>query len=109
MINSFYNKLAEVVVNYSVKINKGDKVFINGPSFATELFQALFVEITKAGGHTLMIPQIEGIEELTFKYSSEEQLLYLDPIQKKVFEDVDVFIVFFGNFLYQSRMITDLL
>ncbi|MHA1914128.1 MAG: aminopeptidase [Promethearchaeota archaeon] len=104
MINSFYTKLAEVVVKYSVKINKDDKVFITGPSFATEFFQALFVEITKVGGHTLLLPQIEGMEELKYKYSSEEQLLYADPIRKKVLEDFDVYIVIHGD--YNTRKLT---
>ncbi|MFX0006408.1 MAG: hypothetical protein ACFFA7_16230 [Promethearchaeota archaeon] len=45
MINPFYEKLAEVVVNYSLNIQKGISVYIEGPTFTKELFQALFIEV----------------------------------------------------------------
>ena len=84
MINLFYEKLARLVVQYSIKVKKGDRIFINGPAFAKELFQALYVEITKSGGHSLLLPRIEGIEELKYKYASDDQLMYVDPIQKLI-------------------------
>ncbi len=92
MINPFFEKLAKLAVNYSIKVKKGDRIFVLGPTFADELFQALFIEIIKAGGHPLLLPFIEGQEELLFKYASEKQLTYIDNIWKMINREFDCMI-----------------
>ena len=107
MINEFYEKLAKLAVNYAVGVKKGQRVFIVGPMIAHELFQAIYVEVLKAGGHPLMIPSIEGTQELLFKYGSEEQLLYLDEIQKKLFEEFDGMISIYGDYNRKKLSLVD--
>ncbi|MFX0040769.1 MAG: aminopeptidase [Promethearchaeota archaeon] len=107
MINTFYNKLAKLAINYSVNIKKGERVFIGGPSLAKELFQAMYIEIIKAGGHPLLLSMIEGIQELKYKYASEEQLLYVDPIQKQVMNDFDAYIVIFADYNTRKMSLVD--
>lgn len=80
MMNTFYEKLAKLAINYSLSIKKGDRVCITGPSLAKELFQTMYIETIKAGGHPLLLVGIEGTQELKYKYASEEQLFYVDPI-----------------------------
>ncbi len=89
MINSNLEKLAKVVVDYSLKVEKGQLVGINGPSFAVDLFQALTVEIIKKGAHARVVPKLEGITELKFKYSTDEQLEYVDYFEKGVYLEFD--------------------
>jgi len=98
MINEFYEKLAKLVINYATNVKRGDRVYISGPTLAKELFQALYTETMKAGGHVLMIPQIEGIQELIYKYASEEQLMYVDPIRKLLVKEFDCYIVIHGDY-----------
>ncbi|MHA2036324.1 MAG: aminopeptidase [Promethearchaeota archaeon] len=98
MFNKFYKNLARLVVDYSIKVEKGDRILITGPAFAKELFQALYVEITKSGGHPTLLPQIEGIEELRYKYASDEQLQYVDPVQKQMIKEVDGFVIIGGDY-----------
>ncbi|MFW9970736.1 MAG: aminopeptidase [Candidatus Odinarchaeota archaeon] len=93
MINPFYEQLAKLVINYSIKVKTGDRVFILGPTLAEELFRALYVEIIKAGGHPLLLPSIEGQEELLFKYGSDEQLPYIDNVRKQINKEFDCMIV----------------
>jgi aminopeptidase len=107
MINIFYEKLAKLAINYSVKIEKGDRVLINGPTLANDLFQALYVETIKAGGYPFLLPQIEGIQELRMKYSSEEQLLYVDPIQKAITNEFDSYIIIFGEYNTRKMSLVD--
>ena len=76
MINPIYEKLAKIVVEYSLEVKKGHKVYIGGPAFATELFQALHMEIIKAGAHVLIVPNIDGNrceagQDVAFIYRSE--------------------------------------
>ena len=98
MINPFYEKLANLVVNYSIKVKKGDRVVIEGPTIAEELFLALYFEIIKAGGHPLLFPEIKGAKELFYKYASEEQLLFLDNVIKVMRKEVDCYIRIWGDY-----------
>ncbi|MFX1590369.1 MAG: aminopeptidase, partial [Promethearchaeota archaeon] len=107
MINAFYEKLAKLAINYSVSIKKGDRVFITGPTLANELFQAIYVETIKAGGYPLLLPQIEGQQEMRLKYSSEEQLLYVDPIQKKILNEFDAYIIISGDYNTRKLSLVD--
>ena len=89
MINPIYEKLAKIVVEYSLEIEKGHRVCITGPAIAKELFQALNMEMAKAGAHTLIFPGIEGIREIYFQYASEEQLVYVDKTEELLFTEFD--------------------
>lgn len=101
MINPIYEKLAKIVVEYSLEIRKGHTVFIVGPSFAKELFQALNIEIIKVGAHSIINAGIEGIRESFFKYASEEQLKYVNKLEESVFKDYDRLIEILAD--YNSR------
>ena len=105
MINPNYEKLAKIVVKYSLEVEEGHKVVIVGPAFAKELFQALSIEILKAGAHPVYISGIEGMREIFFKYASEEQLLFVDSIEKAMYQDFDRFIQILGN--YNTRRFSD--
>jgi aminopeptidase len=107
MITEFNEKLAKLAVNYAVEVQKGQRVMVVGPSMAEDLFQALYVEILKAGGHPLLIPSIEGMEELRYKYGSEEQLLYIDEIQITMFKEFDCLIQIFGDYNRKKLSLID--
>ncbi|MFX1379929.1 MAG: aminopeptidase [Promethearchaeota archaeon] len=89
MFNPIYEKFAKLVVNYSLEIKKGQTVFIGGPSFAEELFQALNIEIIKAGAHPMVVPGLDGIRPSFFKYATEEQLTYVSKFEELLFKDFD--------------------
>ncbi|TKJ19179.1 MAG: aminopeptidase [Promethearchaeota archaeon Loki_b32] len=89
MIKHVYEKLAKIAVEYSLEIEKGHTVYISGPSFAMELFQALNMEIIKAGAHPLIVPGIEGIRETFFKWASDEQLVYVGKAEELIFTEFD--------------------
>ncbi|MFX1436020.1 MAG: aminopeptidase [Promethearchaeota archaeon] len=107
MINDFYTSLAKLAINYTVNVKKGDRVFIGGPVLAEELFQAMYVETIKAGGHPLLFSVIEGVQELKYKYASEEQLLYVDPIQKQIMNDFDAYIIIVGDYNTRKMSLVD--
>jgi len=107
MINTFYEKLAKLAINYSVNIKKGDRVCIVGPTLAKEFFQSMYIEATKAGGYPLLLAGIEGIQELKYKYASEEQLSYVDPIQKSIIEEFDSYIIIFGDYNTRKLSLVD--
>jgi aminopeptidase len=83
-------KLAQVIVGYSVAVRPGDRVVIEGDSLAEPLLKAVYVEVLRAGGHPLMRVALPGMEDLFFKYASDEQLQHVPEPLKLTTETYDV-------------------
>jgi aminopeptidase len=107
MINEFYEKLAKLAVNYSIEVKKGDRILILGPAFATEAFQAVYAEIVKAGGHPFTYANIEGCEELIYKFGSNEQLEYVDDVVLTIFKEFNGLINIFGDYNTRKLALID--
>jgi aminopeptidase len=72
-------KLADLLVNYSVNVKPGDKVAIQGETLAEPLHKAIFVKVLQAGGHPFFLLSPDGLTELFFRYASDEQLKHIPP------------------------------
>jgi aminopeptidase len=82
-------KLADVLVNYSVAIQPGDKVLLQGDTAAEPLLKAVYVKVLQAGGHPLTQVSLPGTRELLFRYASDEQLAHVPEPLKLVSETYD--------------------
>ena len=71
------DKLADLLVNYSVGVRPGDRVAIFSPELARPLTEALFVAALKAGGHPLVMAPPQQTAELLFRHGSKEQLEFV--------------------------------
>ena len=60
-------KLADVIVDYSVAVRKGDLVRITGSPVAAPLVAALFGKVVQAGGHPFVRMAPEECQELLLK------------------------------------------
>jgi aminopeptidase len=75
-------KLADVLVNYSVAIQPGDKVLIEGGALAEPLLKEVYVKVLQAGGHPLMLAKLPGTDELLYRYGSDEHLQHVpEPLE----------------------------
>ena len=75
-------KLADVLVNYSVAIQPGDKVLIQGGVLGEPLLKAVYVQVLQAGGHPLMLVNLPGTDELLYRHASDEQLEHIpEPVE----------------------------
>ena len=83
-------KLADVLVSYSVAVQPGDKVLIRGGMLAAPLLKAVYAKVLQAGGHPLVMPELEGQSELFYRYASDEQLQYVPDPLKLIVETYDV-------------------
>ena len=79
-------KLAEVLVNYSVAIEPGDRVIVQGGAIAEPLMQAIYSEIIRAGGHPLPIVRLAATEEVMLRNGSDEQIQHIPEPLKVAFE-----------------------
>jgi len=82
-------KLADVLVSYSVGVKKGQTVRINGAPVAQPLIVALYERVLKAGGHPTVRMAPEELSEIFYKTASDEQLRYFSPVSMFEIEHFD--------------------
>jgi len=90
-------KLADVLVNYSVAVQPGDRVLIRGEAITAPLLNAIYAQVLQAGGHPLLNPSLSGTTELFFQYASDEQIEYIHKPIKLIMETYDVVINVLGT------------
>lgn len=83
-------KLAHTLVEYSVAIRRGDRVYINGSAIAEPLLKEIYAKVLQAGGHPLMLVSLPGIEEILYRYASDEQLQHIPKPIEQIIETYDV-------------------
>jgi aminopeptidase len=91
------DKLADLLVNYSVKVKPGDTVGIQGDNLAEPLLKAIYVKVLQAGGHPFLLTSLNGIIELFYKYASDEQIKHIPPPAKLMNDTYDVMIHIIGE------------
>jgi aminopeptidase len=97
MVDSRVEKLAQVLVRYSVSVRPNDKVYLQGSSIAEPLLKAVLAEVLRAGGHPYVRAQLPGTEELFYRYASDEQLRHVAPASRLLYETYDVIISVSGS------------
>lgn len=90
-------KLADLLVNYSVAVKKGDKVAIQGESTTEPLLKAIYKKVLQAGGHPHLSISPEGIDDIFYRYASDEQIRHVPPTAKLIMETYDVRISILGE------------
>lgn len=88
-MKSVWTKYAQVLVDYSTKVKKGDLVVIRGDAQAQPLIQAVYEEVMKKGAHPVVRVSLEGINETFFKEASDEQLEFIDPFTMLEYDKID--------------------
>ena len=83
-------KLAELLVRYSAPVKPGDRVVIEADALAAPLIRAVYAHVLQAGGHPLVLAQLEGLDETFFRYASEEQLKHVSEVSKLIINTYDV-------------------
>jgi aminopeptidase len=90
-------KLADMLVNYSVAVKAGDKVVIECDAIAEPLVKAVYVKALEAGGHPLVMARIPGTTELLYRHASDEQLQHVPEPARLIMDTYDVRIVLIGE------------
>jgi aminopeptidase len=90
MLDDFNEKLAKLVVNYSLNVKKDDKVVIQAGVDSFELAREIYTEVVKVGGHVLDTKlAMPGGSELFYKYAQDHQLKFMNPITMELVKIVD--------------------
>lgn len=82
-------KLAKVLVHYSLDLQPGDQFAIQTNPLAEPLSLAVYKEAVLAGAHVTVMNQLPGAMEFFLKHASDEQLDYVSPLLRQVLETFD--------------------
>lgn len=93
MSENIWDKYAQVLVDYSTDVQKGDLVVIRAESTeAKELVKAVYKRVIERGGNPIVRMATGDLTEVFLKNASDEQLDFVDPITKMEYELVDKYI-----------------
>ena len=85
-------KLAKVMVHYSLAIKPGQKVYLQTTPAAHEFNLAFYEEAIKAGAHVTFAidgAYYPGAQEIFLKHASKKQLEFVSPVRKLMIETYD--------------------
>lgn len=97
MIDERTSRLAQLTVQYSLEVKKGDLIGVSAPSFAEPLILELTREILKSGGHPFTRAYFSRSQEIFFKYAKDHQLDYLNPLLLDMVDKLDGYIVVYSS------------
>jgi aminopeptidase len=89
MIDVRVERLAELVVSYSLELGEGQVVRIDGFDVAAPLAVALYRAALAAGAHPYTNLTLDGLQELLVANGTEDQLAYVSPSQWREVEAID--------------------
>jgi aminopeptidase len=89
MRDSRLERLADVLVNYSARVKKGQLVRLSGPPVAQPLIVELYRKVLAAGGHPMVRMAPEELGEIFLKNAADEQLRWINPINQFEYEKID--------------------
>ena len=104
MIDQRVERLADVLVSYSTRVERGDLVVIESSSLAAPLVRAVYARVLQAGGHPYARIAIEGVSEYLLRSGSDAQLAWLAPTRVEELERANVRMVFDSDFNTRTLM-----
>ncbi|MCU0499784.1 MAG: aminopeptidase, partial [Anaerolineae bacterium] len=85
-------RLAQVLVQYSVEVQAHQMVGISADVAALPLVRAVHHEVVKAGAHPILFSSDETLMRDFLRTASDEQLDWFNPLQMGFIEHADAFI-----------------
>jgi aminopeptidase len=93
MFDPRFDKMAQVIVNYSIEVKPGQTVYVWSTNFAAQpLLLSLYKEILKAGGNAFLRADVPGASEIFYEYAKDAQLDFVSPVDKISVEQFDAYI-----------------
>ncbi len=83
------DKLAKVLVHYSLRIKPKELVRISGPALAAPLIRAAYREALGAGAYPFTRVSLEGMDELYLKGASDDQLRFVSEFERAEVNRID--------------------
>ncbi|MFC2037561.1 aminopeptidase [Chloroflexota bacterium] len=81
--------VARILVDYSVAIQPGEFVGIQGAPEGAPLLLAVYQRVLEQGGHPWLHMGLDEAREIFFKHASDEQLDFVPSVERQLVEELD--------------------
>jgi aminopeptidase len=88
-VNDWLSRMAQVLVRYSLNVQPGNLIAIQGGSEAIPLLREIYRETLRAGGHPELNIVMEEAREIYLKEANEDQLNFVSPVTQLLTEQFD--------------------
>ena len=82
-------KLARVLVDYSIEVGEGDQVLVSGEVGAEPLMRELYTRLLQAGAIPIMQVGLPGMQELFFEHARDIHFGEIPSVTRAVYEGTD--------------------
>lgn len=89
MADARLDKLAEILVDYSIKVKPGDWVHVDGGRIAVPLVKRVVACVLAAGGRPSVSLNSDELEEVFMTRAADEQLAWASPLDMYMVEQAD--------------------
>ncbi|SYX85134.1 conserved protein of unknown function [Paenibacillus alvei] len=107
MLDPRLTNLADMLVNYSTKVQKGDNVLIDSTGIDTSLAKELVKAVHKAGGHPFVNLRENAVRRQLLLEGTEEQFKTWAEIEKYQIEKMQACIVVDGGQINEMSDVPD--
>ncbi len=84
-----YDRLAELVLDHSLRLQPGEVLRIEADAVAEPLVVPLHREAIKRGAHAYAALDLSGLTELLVAHGAEEQIGFVSPIALREMDAID--------------------
>ena len=88
-MDQLFEKYAEVLVDYSLSLKKGQKVLVQASYLAEDMLKAFYKRAVQAGAHLEFKIALNGTEKIFYDNAADEQLKYISPTSRYIIENYD--------------------
>lgn len=89
-------RMAKVLVNYSIGAKKGERLALVAPALAAPLIREIYREALRAGAFPETFISLPGLAEILYKEGSDEQLSHIPQPQRLLYEEYETLISFWA-------------
>ncbi len=97
MAESRLERLADVLVNYSVYVQPGEWVGLSGDVITLPAMRELYRAVLRAGGYPTLLLHDDTISRTYLQSANDDQLAWLSPTQILQYDQIDVLISVLGE------------
>jgi len=97
-MQNIYEKYAKLLVNYSLRLKKDDKLLIRSSYLAEPLLKEVYREALLAGANPEMKIAINGADKIFYDNASDEQLEYISPNTQYTYKNFDAMLMIIAPF-----------
>jgi len=91
-MQNMFAKYADLLVNYSLALQKGERVFISSTYLAEPLLMEVHAAVLHAGAHPFFDLAMRGQEKSFFVHAQDHHLDFVSPFKKMAFEEFEAFL-----------------